>query len=336
MFYFGRMSGNNSQIGQCPSDSLMPNLTPRFNIDQLLSMEIVTTTTTTTNQSLTSSSTPIPLNQADMSVDIQQQPNNEDQTQNPPPEEQPDRQQQAFQQIAEQQNRQEQQQRLQQRRQYLELELRRVQQQQQSLRQQTQRARRHRQRTRRQQRFDEWLESQNLTHEQWEDRRNQERARWLEEGRNREAERRDREAERYRQEREEREHSYYLQLRSPGFDENLDEIFQERQLEQYQLERKSTQERRAVWQQEHLSELQGYSKSSPYEMIWDDLRRYALYLEEQLWNDEDEQTINIEEMHQSDRLEQNNRNEEQLIQKEQWEEIQFLHQQLQQPSEYSN
>ncbi len=48
-----------------------------------------------------------------------------------------------------------------------------------------------------------------------------------------------------------------------------------------------------------------------------------------IYKDELEQTKNIDKMEQWDRLEQHYRNEEQLIQKKQWEEILFLYQQLQ-------
>ncbi len=50
--------------------------------------------------------------------------------------------------------------------------------------------------------------------------------------------------------------------------------------------------------------------------------------------DELEQTMNIDEIEKWDRLEQHYRNEEQLIQKKQWQEIEFLYQQLQQPIHY--
>ncbi len=45
--------------------------------------------------------------------------------------------------------------------------------------------------------------------------------------------------------------------------------------------------------------------------------------------------MNIDQTQQWDKLEQHYRNEEQFIQNEQWEEIVFLYQQLQQPLLYS-
>ncbi len=279
-FYFQRMSANNSQTGQCPSESLILNREHQSDIDQLLSMEIVTTTT---NQS-SSSSTSIQLNTTDMVVNVQQH-NNVTPRQNARSEEQ--HQQQAFQQIQQQQNRQEQQRRLQQRQQRLQQELRRIQQQQQSLGQETQREGRRRRRERQQQRFQQWLESQNITYEQWVERRNQERAQRIQHHY-------DREEERYRERREEWEHEQYLLRRSPGFDESIDGIFQERELDQYQIERMTPQERQAICEQEQLNELEGNLASRPYGIPIDDFERYATFKAEQLHNDELEQTMNID------------------------------------------
>jgi hypothetical protein len=171
------------------------------------------------------------------------------------------------------------------------------------------------------------LESQNLTYEQWIERQNQERATRI-------THHYDREEERYRQQREDWEHEQYLLRRSPGFDELIDEILGERDLDRYQLERMTPQERQEIWEQEHLNELQGNPAPRPYGMPMDNLERYATYHEEQLRKDELEQTKNIDEMQKWDRLEQQYQNEQQLIQKQQWEEIEFLHQQLQQPIHY--
>jgi hypothetical protein len=159
------------------------------------------------------------------------------------------------------------------------------------------------------------LESQNLTHEQWLERQNQRYTQSL-------ARHYNREQERYREQQEEWELEQYLRRRSPGFDEGIDEIFQERQLENYHLERMTPQERQEIWDQEYLNELQ-------HGIPMNDLERYATYQDEQLYKDELEQTMNIDQMQQWDKLKQHYRNEEQLIQKEQLEEIVFLYQQLQ-------
>ena len=180
-----------------------------------------------------------------------------------------------------------------------------------------------------QQRFQEWLESQNLTYEQWVEHQNQQRAQQLEQ-QNR------REAERYRQQREEWEHEQCLLRRSPGFEEGIDEILQERQLDQYLLEIMSPRERQAICEQEQLNELQGNPTPQPHGLPMDDLEQYATHQGEQLlWKDLLERIRSIDDMEQWDEHEQQYQNEEQLIQKEQWEEIVFLHQQLQQPISYS-
>ncbi len=115
----------------------------------------------------------------------------------------------------------------------------------------------------------------------------------------------------------------------------MDEVLQERELEQYHLERLPPEEQQDIWDQEYLNELQGNPAPRPYGMPMDDLERYATDHAEQLRRDEFEQTKNIDEMHTWDRLEQYHRNqqqhyrnEQQLIQK------QFLCQQLQQPTDY--
>ncbi len=151
------------------------------------------------------------------------------------------------------------------------------------------------------------MESQNLTHELWLERQNQRYAQSL-------ARHYNREQERYLEQQEEWQHEQYLRRRSPGFDEGIDEIFQERQLEHYHLERMTAQERQEILEREYLNERQ-------HGMPMDDLERYATYQDEQLCKDELEQTMNIDQMQQWDKHEQHYRNEEQLIQKEQREEI---------------
>jgi hypothetical protein len=94
------------------------------------------------------------------------------------------------------------------------------------------------------------------------------------------------------------------------------------------------QERQAIWEQEQLNELERNPESRPYGIPIDDFERYERFKAEQLHNDELQQTMNIDEMVKWDRLEQHYQNEEQLIQKKQWEEIEFLYQQLQQPIHY--
>ena len=86
-----------------------------------------------------------------------------------------------------------------------------------------------------------------------------------------------------------------------------------------------------MWEENHLNELQKDPPPQVNPMSINDLEQYATYRAEQLWEDKLEQTINIDEMEKWDTLEQNYQNE-QLIQKNEWEDDEFLSQQLQQPS----
>ena len=341
------MNTNNSQAGQSPSESSIPNNEDQSNIDQLLSVEIVTTNTTTTTATTTttttidqSSSSSIQFHPTEMILDVQEHNNlstiqDARQTEQHYHHQQQQQQQQAFQQTQQQQRRQEEQQRLNQQQQRLQHELRQIQQQQNRLRQQAQCKRQRQQQEREHQRLLEWLEGQNLTYAQWIERQNQEREQRLQERYRRQAERHQQRQKQFEYrlylERIEREHEYYLSRRSPGYDELIDEILQEREFEQYDLERLPPQQRQEILEQEYLNELQGYPTQQPHIMPISDLERYAKFQEEQLSNDEFEQTINIDQMEKWDKHVQHYCNEEQLIQKEQWEEIAFLHQQLQQP-----
>ena len=98
----------------------------------------------------------------------------------------------------------------------------------------------------------------------------------------------------------------------------------------------STQERKAISEQQHLNQLEGNPNPGLHGRPLDDLERYAIYQEQQLTDADLEQMNNIDAMEQSNRLEQHYRNEEQLIHKEQWEEIEYIYQQLQQPSSYTS
>ena len=117
----------------------------------------------------------------------------------------------------------------------------------------------------------------------------------------------------------------------PIFDDDIDETLQERQLEQYQLERMTTPERQAIWEENHINQLQEDLPPRASAIPINDWEQYSTYRTEQLWEDELEQIINIDETEKSHRFEQYRQNEE-LRQKNQWEDLQFVCQQLQQPS----
>ncbi|CAF1520140.1 unnamed protein product [Rotaria sordida] len=137
-----------------------------------------------------------------------------------------------------------------------------------------------------------------------------------------------RQQERYRQEREQHEHYAYLQRRSPNFDELMDEILGERELEEYYLERMTPQDRQEVWEQEHLNELQGNPAPRAHRLPLDDTERYAKFLQNQLWWDQHDQTMQVYDMQNNDYAPQCRRNQELLRQKEEWEDLAFRHQQL--------
>ena len=314
-FYFQRMSASNSQVGQNPAESSILNNEHQSDIDRSLSREIVTTTRAIT----TDQSAPIQFNPTDMIVNVQQE--EQQQQHNRSPRQNAPGQEHNYQQTQQQQNRQEQHLRLQQQARNLQNQLRQIQQQRESLRQEAQRERRRRQRQRQRERFQQWLQSQNLTYEQWQERQNREHL----EQQQRQTEQQN------RQERQGRTQTQYIQQRPPGFDADMDEILQERLLEQYQLEQMTPQERQVISEQNHLNELQEGPPPRLTAMPMQDLEQYMMNQQDQIWTDEFEQTINIDELETSDRLMHHYRNEEQLIQKEQWEEIPFLYQQLHEP-----
>ena len=137
-----------------------------------------------------------------------------------------------------------------------------------------------------------------------------------------------RQQERHRREREEQEHYKYLQQRSPNFDELMDEILGERELEEYNLERMTLQERQEVWEQEHLNELQGNPAPRAHGLPLDDTERYAIFIQDQLFWDQHDQAMRVYEMQNDDYAEQCRRNQQLLSQKEEWEDAAFRHQQL--------
>ena len=83
-----------------------------------------------------------------------------------------------------------------------------------------------------------------------------------------------------------------------------DEIFQERQLEDYNLERMTPQERQEIWEQQQLNEQHANSLSRANELSLDNLQQYATYVEDQLRSDEYDQTMQINDMQDNDQSEE--------------------------------
>ena len=139
-----------------------------------------------------------------------------------------------------------------------------------------------------------------------------------------------RDPDRFQQELDEQEHQAYLQRRSPTYDEFADEILTERELEEYYFNRMTPQERHQIWEQEHLNQLQGNPEPRVYGLPLDSTQQYANFLQEQQRADEHDQAMRVYDMQNTDYAEEYRKNGELLMQKEQWEEIAFRHQQLQQ------
>jgi hypothetical protein len=174
-------------------------------------------------------------------------------------------------------------------------EQRRIRQEQHQQRQQQQQSRRQR----RQQRFEQWLE-----------RASQRRM------------------ERNRRERELEEHFAYLARRSPYHDEWMEEALAERQLDQYNFESLSTQERREIRDQQYLDEIQGYIAPRVSGLPSGDLERYVQFLEDEYQRNLQEQALQIENMHKNEYEEECIRSQEPLTEKEEWEGIAFRLQQI--------
>ena len=83
-----------------------------------------------------------------------------------------------------------------------------------------------------------------------------------------------------------------------------------------------------LWEQEHLNELQGNPAPRQYGLPLDDLERYANFLQHQQRRDEHDQAMRVYDMQNSDYQQECKRNEELLMQKEEWEDIAFRLQQL--------
>jgi hypothetical protein len=108
----------------------------------------------------------------------------------------------------------------------------------------------------------------------------------------------------------------------------MEEALSERQLDQYNFESLSTQERREIRAQQYLDETQGYTAPRAPGLPSDDLERYAQFLEDQYqWNLQ-EQALQTEKMYKDEYEEENFRNQELLMQKEEWDDIAFHLQQI--------
>ena len=112
-------------------------------------------------------------------------------------------------------------------------------------------------------------------------------------------------------------------------EEPMEEDYNEVLLDAYYYEQMNPQERQETWEQQHLNELQGIPPPRYYAAPLDDLQRLATQQAEQLSRDRHSQTMRVYDMEREDRIQQYQRNEEDLTQMEQWEDVAFRLQQLQ-------
>ncbi len=108
----------------------------------------------------------------------------------------------------------------------------------------------------------------------------------------------------------------------------MEEVLSEKQLDQCNFETMTPQKQQEIWGKEQLNELQGNSAPRAYGLPPDNLERYAQFLHDQLQRDMHDQTMRIYEMQNNDCREQSRRDEELLIQKEEWKDLAFRLQQL--------
>ncbi len=77
-----------------------------------------------------------------------------------------------------------------------------------------------------------------------------------------------------------------------------------------------------------MNELQGILVRKPLETPVDNIVRYAQFQEEQLWLDQHEQTMRVYDMQNEDAAQEYHKNQELLLQKEEWEDLAFRLQQI--------
>ena len=105
--------------------------------------------------------------------------------------------------------------------------------------------------------------------------------------------------------------------------EPMDDMYNEPLIEIYNYETMNPQARQEAWDQEHLQEIQGLAEPQYFAVQPNSLESYALAQESQLQRDRHEQDMRIYEMQIEDYAQQCQRNYEQLMDKEEWEDIAF-------------
>lgn len=117
---------------------------------------------------------------------------------------------------------------------------------------------------------------------------------------------------------------HFHEMMSPDpMEEPMDGMYNEQLIEVYNYETMNPQARQETWDQEHLQEMQGRSEPQHLATETNSLESYALARESQLQHDENEQDMRIYEMLKEEYSQQDQRNNEQLMDKEEWEDIAF-------------
>ena len=106
-------------------------------------------------------------------------------------------------------------------------------------------------------------------------------------------------------------------------EELMDDMYNEPLMEVYNYETMNPQARQEAWDQEHLEEMQGLSEPQYFAAPPNSLESYALAQDSQFERDRNEQDMRIYEMLSEDYSQQCQRNNEQLMDKEEWEDIAF-------------
>jgi len=79
-------------------------------------------------------------------------------------------------------------------------------------------------------------------------------------------------------------------------DEGVDEILTERELEEYYFNRLNLHDRHDIWEQEYLSELQGYPTNCPLVLPPKHIEKYTEFLTKEMSIHQYEQALQINKM----------------------------------------
>ena len=122
---------------------------------------------------------------------------------------------------------------------------------------------------------------------------------------------------------------FYEMMNRDTLEHPIDDMFNELLLEAYNYETMDPEARQKAWEQDHLKEMQGLSEPQHFAAQPNGLERYALEQDSILQRDQHEQVLKIYDMQNENHFQRCQRNDEQLTDKEEWEDIAFRLQQQQ-------